>query len=99
MNLPPSLTFPRHQKNPRTYTIPYKAARSSWYIQPYIPHSYKILVPLIKIGERSPLSTRELIEFDNRLDRQGFVKLPEDVLLYLQQRGMQHEIQVWRERL
>ncbi|RPB22360.1 hypothetical protein L211DRAFT_850668 [Terfezia boudieri ATCC MYA-4762] len=94
-----SLMYPRHQKNPITYTIPFKAARSSWYIQPYVPHSYKILVPLIKIGERLPLSTSETIQFNNRLDRQGFVKLPEDVHLFMQKRGMQHEIQVWREGL
>lgn len=99
MSPPSSFTFPHQKKGPRADSVPYKAARSIWYIPPYIPHSYKILVPLIKIGERSPLSTRELIQFDSRLDRQSFVKLPEDVHLYLQQRGMQHEIQVWRERL
>ena len=93
MSLHPPLMPLRPQKSPKSYTVPSKAPRSIWMIQPYIPHSYKMLVPLIKIGDRSPLSIREIYELNNRLDSQGLVRLPEDVYNYLQMRGMQHEIQ------
>ena len=86
------------RKDPRTYSVPIYPS-GPWNIPAGIPHSYKLLVPLIRIGRRSPLPPREIARLERVLDNSSLVKLPDDILQYLNARGMQHEINYWRTRL
>lgn len=91
-----NLVNPR--RDPRTYSVPINPP-GPWDVPAGIPHSYKLLVPLLRIGERSQLPTRETASFGSVLDNSNHVKLPEDILQYLNARGMQHEIDHWRKKL
>lgn len=85
-------------RDPATNSVPHRPF-GPWDVYPYIPYSYKILVPLTSFGERAFVPEGERVGWDRQLDNLGFVKLPNDVNDFLHVRGMQNEIRFWRQKL